>query len=211
MRVIEKHLELLVPAGDLEKLKVAVRFGADAVYLAVDNFGLRSRAGNFSLEDLHEAKRLTAAAGVKIYLTLNASLRAEEFTVLEQLLEELIPLDLDAYIIADAGVLATVRQVDPQREIHLSTQANTCNPAAGKFWRQAGAGRINLARELTLEDIAAFRSVPELELEAFVHAGGQNAYQSIQHQSCIRLNAPSHSCRQSQHFRPSPCRAVRSV
>ncbi|WP_020675228.1 peptidase U32 family protein [Geopsychrobacter electrodiphilus] len=169
MRVIEKHLELLVPAGDLEKLKVAVRFGADAVYLAVDNFGLRSRAGNFSLEDLHEAKRLTAAAGVKIYLTLNASLRAEEFTVLEQLLEELIPLDLDAYIIADAGVLATVRQVDPQREIHLSTQANTCNPAAGKFWRQAGAGRINLARELTLEDIAAFRSVPELELEAFVH------------------------------------------
>lgn len=166
---IKKPLELLVPAGNLEKLKTAVRFGADAVYLACEDFGLRARAGNFSIDQLREARRLTSAAGVKIYLTLNASLRADEFTALENLIEELKPLGLDAYIVADAGVLATIRQVDPQRPLHMSTQANTCNPAAGLFWQQAGVGRINLARELTLDEIAAFQRVPELELEAFVH------------------------------------------
>ncbi len=169
MAKMQKRLELLVPAGDLEKLKMAVRFGADAVYLAVENFGLRARAGNFTLEQLREARCLTQAAGVKIYLTLNASLRAGEFSALEELLEDLKPLALDAYIVADAGVFATVRRVDPQRALHLSTQANTCNPAAGRFWQQAGVSRINLARELTLENIAAFKTVPELELEAFVH------------------------------------------
>ncbi len=161
--------ELLVPAGNPDKLRTAVRFGADAVYLACEDFGLRARAGNFSFEQLREARSLTSAAGVKIYLTLNASLRADEFPALESLLEELKPLDLDAYIVADAGVLATIRKVDPLRSIHMSTQANTCNPAAGLFWQQAGVSRINLARELTLSEIAAFRSVPELELEAFVH------------------------------------------
>ncbi len=165
----EKALELLAPAGDLDKLKVAIRFGADAVYLAGENFGLRARAGNFNIEQLREARRLTSEAGVKIYLTLNASLRAAEFDALEESLEELKPLDLDAYIVADAGVLATIVRVDPQRVIHMSTQANTCNPATGGFWQQAGASRINLARELSLADISAFQSVPQLELEAFVH------------------------------------------
>ncbi len=169
MRKMDKRLELLVPAGDLDKLKTAVRFGADAVYLAGENFGLRARAGNFNMAELREARRLTAEAGVRVYLTLNASLRAGEFDALEGLLEELKPLDLDAYIVADAGVLATVRRVDPGRALHMSTQANTCNPAAGGFWQQAGASRINLARELTLENMAAFQSVPGLELEAFVH------------------------------------------
>jgi len=176
MNRIEKHLELLVPAGDFDKLKTAVRFGADAVYLAGENFGLRARAGNFNLETLREARLLTAAAGVKIYLTLNASLRGGEFDALEGLLEELKSLDLDAYIVADAGVFATVRRVDPQRVLHLSTQANTCNPAAGEFWLQAGARRINLARELTLENIAGFGRVPTLELEAFVHGAMCVAY-----------------------------------
>ncbi len=169
MNRIDKPFELLVPAGDPDKLKTAIRYGADAIYLAGTDFGLRARAGNFSFEQLREARQSTRAAGVRLYLTLNASLRAAEFSALEDLLEELKPLDLDAYIVADAGVLACVRRVDPQRAIHLSTQANTCNPAAGLFWRQAGAGRINLARELTLEDISAFQTVPELELEAFVH------------------------------------------
>ncbi len=172
----DKSLELLVPAGDLDKLKTAVRFGADAVYLAGENFGLRARAGNFNIDQLREARRLTAESGVKVYLTLNASLRAGEFNALESLLEELKPLNLDAYIVADAGVFATVRQVDPQRALHMSTQANTCNPAAGGFWRQAGANRINLARELTLENISGFQSVPDLELEAFVHGAMCVAY-----------------------------------
>jgi putative protease len=164
-----KTLELLAPAGDLDKLKTAVRFGADAVYLASGSFGLRARAGNFSLDQLREARRLTREAGVKIYLTLNASLRAAEFSSLQNLLEELKPLELDAYIIADAGVLATIRQIDPQRKLHLSTQANTCNPAAARFWQQAGVCRINLARELTLADMGAFAGQVDMELEAFVH------------------------------------------
>jgi len=164
-----KTFELLAPAGDLDKLKTAVRFGADAVYLASGSFGLRARAANFSLEQLREARRITHEAGVKIYLTLNASLRATEFPPLRDLLEELRPLDLDAYIVADAGVLATVRQIDPQRKLHLSTQANTCNPLAAAFWQQAGVCRINLARELTLADMGAFAPEVDIELEAFVH------------------------------------------
>lgn len=163
------NLELLVPAGDLEKLKTAIRFGADAVYLGGSAFGLRANAGNFSFDELREARTLTNAAGVQLYLTLNASLQPDEFGALTQLLEELRPLDLDAYIVSDPGVLALVRQIDPQRAIHISTQANTCNPAAAEFWRQNGANRINLARELTLEDIRAFSAATKMELECFVH------------------------------------------
>lgn len=169
MKRKESPYELLVPAGDLDKLHTAIRFGADAVYLGVGDFGLRARAGNFSLQELDVARRLTRDAGVKLFLTLNASLRAAEFPRLESLLEVLRPLDIDAYIVADAGVLATVRRVDPKRRIHLSTQANTCNPEAARFWRDAGVSRVNLARELTLADMAAFKAVAGLEREAFVH------------------------------------------
>ena len=161
--------ELLMPAGDLQKLKTAVRYGADAVYLGTEAFGLRAHAGNFGLDQLRKARQLTREAGVAIYLTLNASLRPGEFPALEQLLEELKLIDLDAYIVADPGVLATIRKIDPQRAIHISTQANSCNPRAAEFWRQAGANRLNLARELTLEDIRAFAGQTEMELECFVH------------------------------------------
>jgi putative protease len=158
-----------MPAGDLEKLQAAIRFGADAVYLGGEDFGLRAHAGNFTREQLASARQLTRAAGVAIYLTLNASLRPGEFGALENYLEELKPLDLDAYIVADPGVLATIRRVDPQRAIHISTQANNCNPQAAEFWRLSGASRINLARELTLADIRAFRGQTTVELECFVH------------------------------------------
>ncbi|PLX87002.1 MAG: peptidase U32 [Desulfuromonas sp.] len=164
-----RSLELLVPAGDLEKLQTAIRYGADAVYLGGGAFGLRANAGNFSLGQLRQARTLTRAAGVKIYLTLNASLRPEELTVLEHYLEELRPLELDAYIVADPGVFALIRRIDPQRPIHISTQANTCNPAAAEFWRQQGACRVNLARELSLQDMTEFAQATRVELECFVH------------------------------------------
>lgn len=176
MKNSEKKLELLVPAGDLEKLGTAIRYGADAVYLGSSEFGLRANAGNFSIEELKQARALTTEAGVKLYLTLNASLQPGEFGRLSELLEELKPLDIDAYIVADPGVLAQVRQVDPQRDIHISTQANTCNPAAAEFWKQNGASRINLARELTLEDIRAFSAETDMELECFVHGAMCVAY-----------------------------------
>ncbi|PLX89427.1 MAG: peptidase U32 [Desulfuromonas sp.] len=172
----KKQYELLVPAGDLEKLQTAIRYGADAVYLGAGAFGLRANAGNFSLDELCRARALTAAAGVRLYLTLNASLQPGEFGDLNLLLEELRPLELDAYIVADPGVLAQVRQVDPQRPIHVSTQANTCNPAAAEFWRQNGACRVNLARELTLNDIRHFSAATEVELECFVHGAMCVAY-----------------------------------
>lgn len=161
--------ELLMPAGDLQKLKTAIRFGADAIYLGTDDFGLRAHAGNFNLEQLRTARQLTREAGVAIYLTLNASLRPAEFPALQNLLEDLKPLDLDAYIVADPGVLTSIRRVDPQRTIHLSTQANSCNPQAAEFWRLNGVSRINLARELTLGDIRSFTGQTSLELECFVH------------------------------------------
>jgi putative protease len=161
--------ELLMPAGDLQKLKTALRYGADAIYLGTEDFGLRAHAGNFSFADLQQARELTRAAGVAIYLTLNASLRPHEFAALERLLAQLKPLELDAYIVADPGVLTTIRKLDPERTIHISTQANSCNPRAAEFWRLAGATRLNLARELTLEDIRAFADQTELELECFVH------------------------------------------
>ncbi len=161
--------ELLMPAGDMQKLKTAIRFGADAVYLGTADFGLRAHAGNFDIEQLRIARELTREADVALYLTLNASLRPDEFSALEDFLEELKPLELDAYIIADPGVLTTIRRVDPRRSIHLSTQSNSCNPQTAEFWRSCGVSRINLARELTLDDMRGFVGQTEVELECFVH------------------------------------------
>lgn len=164
-----KKPELLIPAGNLEKLETAVRFGADAVYLGAGDFGLRAHAGNFDLDDLRYARELTRRAGVAMYLTLNASLRPAEFAPLEALLEEFRPLEPDAYIVADPGVLLTIRRVDPQRAVHISTQVNSCNPGALQFWAANGACRVNLARELTLEDLRACAAEAPVELECFVH------------------------------------------
>ncbi len=158
-----------MPAGDMHKLKTAIRFGADAVYLGTGDFGLRAHAGNFDIEQLREARALTRKAGVALYLTLNASLRSQELQPLEGLLEDLRPLDLDAYIIADPGVMMTIQQVDPQRAVHISTQSNSCNPRTAEFWKRNGACRLNLARELTLEDIKQFSATTSIELECFVH------------------------------------------
>ncbi len=193
--------ELLAPAGDLEKLATALRFGADAVYLGGESFGLRAHAGNFSLADLAEARRMTRAAGRRLYLTLNAYVNDEEWDRLAATLEALRPLDLDAYIISDPGVLSLVKQIDPQREIHLSTQANTVNAAAVNFWQSAGVARVNLARELSLEQMRLLRSRTSAELEVFVHGAMCVAYSgrcllsaALSGRSANRGNC-SHSCR----------------
>lgn len=164
-----KKIELLAPAGDPQKLASAIYFGADAVYLGGPGYGLRSQAGNFDLDQLRQARTLCVDHGVRLYLTLNATPQTSEWPHLQAYLEELRPLDLDAYIVADPGVLALVRQLDPQREIHLSTQSNTANAAAANFWQAAGVNRVNLARELSLEDIRQVRAGTTLGLEVFVH------------------------------------------
>jgi U32 family peptidase len=163
--------ELLAPAGDLEKLQTALDYGADAVYVGAEHFGLRARAGNFSFEELARAKDMVLRHDKKIYLTLNAFLRPGDMEPFAEELERLKALDLDAYIVADAGALALVRRIDPLRTLHLSTQANTTNVAAASFWAAAGVRRINLARELTLAELQAMRAGvgATVELEVFVH------------------------------------------
>jgi len=169
-------LELLAPAGNYEKLVTAFDYGADAVYLGSENFGLRAMAGNFGYDQLARARDLASARQKKIYLTLNAYLVSGEFETLAEEIEQLKRFDLDAYIISDPGVLSLVRELDPEREIHLSTQANTTNVFAARFWQQAGVRRINLARELTIEDIKTFADDGSVELEAFVHGAMCVAY-----------------------------------
>lgn len=168
--------ELLVPAGDMEKLRTALYFGADAVYLGGAEFGLRAQAGNFSLDELNTAVELCHTAGSRLYLTINACLRPADQAALKAYLEALRPLAIDAYIIADPGVLALVRQLDPQRPLHLSTQANTTNALAANFWHAQGVERVNLARELTLEEIRQIGRDSQLELEVFVHGAMCMAY-----------------------------------
>ncbi|HXV19900.1 MAG TPA: U32 family peptidase C-terminal domain-containing protein [Desulfuromonadales bacterium] len=168
--------ELLVPAGDLEKLETALAYGADAVYVGGEKFGLRAQAGNFTLAGLGQAREMTRARGRRLYLTLNAYLRPREMPELAAYLEALRPLELDAYIVADPGVLALVRRLDPQRPIHLSTQANTTNAEAVRFWQTGGVCRVNLARELTLEEIRTIRAETDVDLEVFVHGALCVAY-----------------------------------
>ncbi len=168
--------ELLAPAGDLEKLLTAYDYGADAVYIGGEQFGLRAKAGNFIGDDLARARDLAQKRDRKLFLTLNAYLNTAECDALAEEVERLKPLDFDAYIIADPGVLALVRRIDPERCIHLSTQANTTNLEAVRFWRQAGVSRINLAREMGLEEMCRIRQEVDLELEVFVHGAMCVAY-----------------------------------
>lgn len=168
--------ELLAPAGNIEKLETAIRYGADAVYLGVERFSLRSQAGNLALRDLDKVCEQAHAVGSRVYLTLNAFLRPGEEADCRQLLTELRSIPLDAYIVADPGMLSLVRALDPDRELHLSTQANTCNAAAADFWQSVGVKRLNLARELTLDEIRAIRAATQIELEVFVHGAMCVAY-----------------------------------
>lgn len=161
--------ELLAPAGDLNKLQTALRYGADAVYAGGEQFGLRAQAGNLTVAELAAGVDLAHAAGRKLYLTLNASLRPAELPALENYLEALRPLAIDAYIVADPGVLSTVRRLDPDRPLHLSTQANTTNQATAQFWAGQGVSRINPARELSLEELRMLAAASPVPLEVFVH------------------------------------------
>lgn len=166
-----KRPEILSPAGNFEKMRAAIRYGADAVYLAGHIFGMRAAADNFSVEELAEAVEYAHERGVKVYLTLNTMPREQEYPLLRKYLEELSHINIDAMIIADVGVLALVKEMLPNMEIHISTQANATSAAACRAWYALGAKRVVLARELTLEEIKAIRAnIPEdLEIECFVH------------------------------------------
>ncbi len=166
-----KRPELLSPAGNFEKMKAAILYGADAVYLAGELFGMRAAADNFSREELREAVEYAHHRGVKVYLTVNTMPREQEYASLREYLISLRDIRPDALIVADVGVMALVRELLPDTEIHVSTQANAVSAAAVRAWAALGAKRVVLARELTLDEIRAIRAaVPdEIELECFIH------------------------------------------
>ncbi|GAA0124178.1 MULTISPECIES: U32 family peptidase [Clostridium] len=163
--------EILAPAGNLEKLKTAINFGADAVYLGGSKLNLRAFADNFSNEELKEGIKYAHDREKRVYVTLNVFPHNEDLEGLEEYLKELYELGTDAIIVSDPGIIMTAREVVPELEIHLSTQANNVNYKSAIFWHKQGVKRIVLARELTLEEVAGIKDkIPEsLELEIFVH------------------------------------------
>ena len=199
--------ELLAPAGNMEKLKIAVHYGADAVYLGGQAFGLRNKADNFSLDEMKAALDFCRAKNVKAYLTVNSYPRNESLTELEEYLAQIAPLPFDAYIVADPGVIDAVRQISPERELHLSTQANTINWRSARFWQQQGIRRINLAREMTLDNIRdTVHNVPGMEFEAFVHGAlcisysGRCLISSMLTGRDANQGECTHPCRWSYHL-----------
>ena len=170
--------EVLAPAGDMEKLRFAVAYGADAVYLAGKAYGMRTASGNFTPEEMQEAVRYCHERGVKVYVTVNTLPRDEEMLQLPKYLSTLDEIGVDALILADLGVLMLAKRYAPHCEIHISTQASIVNAQAATAYHELGASRVVLARELTLEQIAYIRknTPKDLELEAFVHGAMCMAY-----------------------------------
>ena len=166
-----KKPELLSPAGDWEKLQMAVLYGADAVYLAGTSFGMRSFAGNFDDEALPKAVRFAHDHGVKVHATVNTMPRWNEAEALPAHLEKLDAAGVDALILADLGAFTLAGKYAPHCQRHISTQQSIANHVCAQAWYDLGASRVVLARELSLEEIAAIRArvSPELELEAFCH------------------------------------------
>lgn len=161
--------ELLAPAGNMEKCKMALRYGADAVYLGGKMFGLRAFANNFEIEEIKEACDFAHSLGKKVYVTVNIFAHNSDIGKLPEYLLALEKANVDALLISDLGVWMTARRVVPNLPLHVSTQANTTNWASAQAWQDLGAARVVLARELSLAEIAEIGAKTNVELEAFVH------------------------------------------
>lgn len=165
----QRHIELLSPAGNMDKLKMAIRYGADAVYCAGQAFGLRAASSNFNNEELKEAVEFVHSHGKKIYVTCNIIPHNEDLTGLEDYLKFLESIGVDAIIVADLGIFLLAKRVAPGLELHVSTQANTTNYLTTEFWKEQGAARVVVAREVSIEDIKTMREKADIEIEAFIH------------------------------------------
>ncbi len=163
-------IELLAPAGDLEKLKAAVDYGADAVYFGGELFSLRAGAGNFTREEMREGIEYAHAKNVRCYLTINIFAHNSDVEPLQEYLHDIKDMEIDAFIVSDPGIMFMITEIIPDAEIHLSTQANMTNYKTAEFWMSQGVKRIVLARELTFDEILELREKlpPEMEFEAFV-------------------------------------------
>ena len=166
-----RHPELLVPASSLEVLKIAVVFGADAVYIGGEVFGLRAKAKNFSMEDMKEGIAFAHARGVKVYVTANILAHNEDLEGVREYFEELKEIGPDALIISDPGIFTIAKEICPEIDIHISTQANNTNYGTFLFWKKMGATRVVTARELSLKEIKEIRAkIPDdFEIETFIH------------------------------------------
>ena len=171
-----KKVELLAPAGNLEKLEIAIHYGADAVYLGGKDFSLRNFSGNFSLEEIKQGVAYAHDRGVKVYVTVNVYARNDQQQGIAAYLEKLGALEPDGVIVADPGIFMTARERMPHIPLHLSTQANNTNYKTVEFWQRQGIHRVNLARELTLAEIKDIGEQAQIEIEAFVHGAMCIAY-----------------------------------
>lgn len=168
--------EILAPAGNMEKAIVAMEYGADALYLAGKEFGMRAQAGNFTIDEMRQVLELAHGRDVKIYVTVNVFPHNEEIDLLPEYLAKLEELNVDGIILADVGVFNLARKHAPSIPLHLSTQANTVNYQAAKFWENLGFARLVMARELSREDITKVRQETKAEIEVFVHGAMCMAY-----------------------------------
>lgn len=198
-----KKPELLAPAGSLTKLKTAIDFGADAVYVGGEEFSLRVAAENFSPQDMAEGVRYAHDRGKRVYLTANIIPHNSDIAEYKDFLQEYSKSGFDAVILSDAGMFAMTRELAPDMEIHISTQANNVNWKSAEFWHRLGAKRVILAREMSFDEIREIRekTPPELELEAFVHGAMCISYSGrcllSNYMTCRDSNrgACSHPCR----------------
>lgn len=166
---MNRHIEVLSPAGNMDKLKMAIRYGADAVYCAGQSFGLRASSSNFSNEELKEAVEFAHSHGKKIYVTCNIIPHNEDLVGLEDYLKFLESIHVDAIIVADLGIFLLAKRVASNLERHVSTQANTTNYLTTEFWKEQGASRVVVAREVSIADIKTMKEAADIEIEAFVH------------------------------------------
>lgn len=175
-RVIVKKPELLAPAGNLEKLKVAVHYGADAVFIGGQEYGLRSNADNFTLEEMAEGVQFAKKYGAKIYVTTNIYAHNENIPGLEDYLRGLERVGVHGIIVADPLIIETARRVAPKLEVHLSTQQSLTNWKAVQFWKEEGLERVVLARETSAEEIREIKEKVDIEIETFIHGAMCIAY-----------------------------------
>ncbi len=164
-------VELLLPAGNLETLKVAIRYGADAVYIGGQAYGLRAKADNFSIEDMKAAAEYAHAHGKKVYLTANIYAHNYDIEGVRKYFAQVKDTGIDAVLVSDPGMFMLAREVMPDMELHISTQANNTNYLTFQFWNKMGAKRVVTARELSLKEIGEIRdNIPDdMEIESFIH------------------------------------------
>ncbi|MGG1613633.1 peptidase U32 family protein [Paenibacillus phoenicis] len=189
MQTAEKHIpkytgkryrlakpELLAPAGNLEKLKFAVHYGADAVYIGGQQYGLRSNADNFSFEEMREGVEFAKKYGAKVFVATNIYAHNEDLEGIEEYLRNLYEVGIAAIIVADPVIIETAKRVVPELEVHLSTQQSTVNWQAVQFWKDQGLPRVVLGRETSLEEIEEIKRHVDIEIEAFIHGAMCSSY-----------------------------------